>query len=299
MLFLASNFINCDKLYYAVMTGIDTATALPTYTTPQVLVPAAKIQVDATNSQVAYYADGVNQEMAQVMTEGKITIQGSTIPLATLSAILGHTLDGLGGLAYGKNDIAPYVAIFYRRAKANGKYRYVKLYKCLFADPSDAAATANASVTPQDDSIAGAFYSRIYDTNWKHVTDDETAGYIDVSTTFFNQVDVANSLIAPVISSTLPLSGATSVPDTSTYQWVMSEAINPSTVTTNNFFLANDVTGVVVPGSVVYNSATFTVTFTPTASLTTATRFMAVANSYVKDMFGNALVYAERYFTSL
>ena len=186
----ASNFINVDKLYYAVQTGLDTVTSgIPTYTTPKPFTGAAKVDVQPSSSQVPYYSDGVMTEMAQVTTGGKVVVQGNVLSLAVQSDIYGHLLDGKGGLIYNKNDKAPYVCIFYRRTKANGKFRYVKVYKCMFTDADEAGATADAGVKPVDETLNGVFYNRISDDNWKHVVDDEEIGYIDASTSFFASVD--------------------------------------------------------------------------------------------------------------
>jgi phi13 family phage major tail protein len=279
------------------MTGTD-GSSLPAYGTPKPLTPSAKIQVDPTTNKVPYYADGFNQEMAQIITEGKIVVQGSALPLAVQADLFGHILDGMGGLICTKNDIAPYVAIFYRRQKVNKKYRYVKLYKCLFEDPSDAAATANATVTPQDDTLNGTFYSRIYDGNWKKIVDDEAAGYIDVSSTFFSQVDGAIDVTAPTVSSTTPAANATAVNVATTYAWVFSKSLNPSTVSLSNFYVINDTTGVPVAGTVAYVDATKTVTFTPTSSLSAATKYQAVADIDITDIPGNHLAYSEKFFTT-
>lgn len=292
-----SNFINVDKLYYAIMTGID-VNAVPTYTTPKPLTPTAKIQVDPTNNKVPYYADGVNVEMAQVLTTGKVVIQGAAISLATHADLFGHILDGLGGLVFNKLDIAPYVCIFYRRTKANGKFRYVKLFKCLFDDPSDAASTANASVTPQDDTLNGVFFSRVSDGNWKKVVDDETLGYVDVSSIFFATVDGAIDVIAPTITSTVPAANATAIAVGSNFVWTMSESINPSTATANNFYLIKDSDGSIVGATVVYNDATKTVTLTPTVALSAASKYLAMADADITDINGNHIAPVTKIFTT-
>jgi len=293
-----SNFINVDKLYYAIMNGTDSAAGLPTYGTPKIFTPTAKLSVDPTTNKVPYYADGVQQEMSQVMTEGKVTVEGSALSLATQADVLGHVLDGMGGLIYNKNDIAPYVALFYRRTKANGKFRYVKLYKCLFSDPKDAAESANATVKPQDDSLDGQFFSRIADGNWKKVIDDETTGYVDVSSTFFNQVDGVVDLVAPTVLSTVPAANATAVAVGASFVWTMSESLNPSTVVPNNFYLIKDTDGSMVGATVAYNDGPKTVILTPTIALTAASKYLAVVDADVTDINGNHIVAITKIFTT-
>jgi len=293
-----SNFISVDKLYYAVMAANSDVLPLPTYATPKPIIGAAKIQVDPTNNKVPYYGDGVNIETAQTITTGKVVIQSSSLTLAICADMFGHTLDGLGGLIYNRNDVAPYVCIFYRRTKANGKFRYVKLLKCMFDDPSDAAATANASVTPQDDTLNGSLFSRNSDGNWKKVVDDEAVGYVDVSSTFFNQVDGAIDVVAPTVTLTVPAAGATAVSVATTFVWTLSESIIPSTVTPQNFYLIKDSDGSIVGATVAYNDAAKTVTLTPTVALSAASKYLAMVDADVTDLAGNHIVSISKIFTT-
>lgn len=293
-----SNFISVDRLYYAVMTGVDLIGTNPTYSTPKVFTPTAKIDVDPSNSQVPYYADGVNQEMAQITSSGKVTIQGSVLTLTTQSDIYGHQLDGQGGLIYNQNDVAPYIAIFYRRTKANGKFRYVKLFKCMFADVKDAAATSDTAVKSQDDNIEGAFFSRISDGNWKKVVDDEELGYVNVDASFFTTVDGVIDITLPTLVSTVPAASATAVAVGTTYQFIMSEQIVPATVTPFNFYLIKDSDASIVGASVTYNSSTKTVTLTPTVALSAASKYLAIVDGDVKDLNGNHIVPITKVFTT-
>lgn len=293
----ASNFINVDKLYYAVMTSQDIS-PLPTYSAPKPLMPAAKINVDPNTNKVPYYADGAQQEMAQITADGKVTLQGSVLSLAVQADIFGHVLDGTGGITYNKNDVAPFVAIFYRREKANHKFRYMKMYKCLFSDPKDAAETSNTTVKPQDDTIEGVFFSRISDGNWKKIIDEETAGYVDVSSTFFNQVDGAVDVVAPTVLSTVPAANATAVAVGAPFVWTMSESLNPSTVIANNFYLIKDSDGSIVGATVVYNDAAKTVTLTPTVALSAASKYLAIVDTDVVDITGNHMVAITKIFTT-
>jgi phi13 family phage major tail protein len=298
-MFYLSNFISVDNLYYAVMANNSDVLPLPTYSTPKPIIGAAKIQVDPTNNKVPYYGDGVNIEMAQVITTGKVTLQSSALTLAICADMFGHQLDGMGGLIYNKNDNAPYIAIFYRRKKANGGFRYVKLLKCMFDDPSDAAATANASVTPQDDSLSGSLFSRNSDGNWKKVVDDETIGFLPATATnFFSQVDGAVDVIAPTIASTVPLANATAVPDATTFTWTLSESLNPSTVTPTNFYLVKDTDGSIVGATVAYNDTAKTVILTPTVALSAASKYLAIVDSDVTDVAGNHIVPITKIFTT-
>jgi hypothetical protein len=53
-----------------------------------------------------------------------------------------------------------------------------------------------------------------------------------------------------------------------------------------------------VAGTVAYVDATKTVTFTPTSSLSAATKYQAVADIDITDILGNHLAYSEKFFTT-
>jgi len=295
----ASNFTNIDKLYYAVQTGLDTATSgIPAYMIPKPMTGAAKIDVQPTTSQVPYYSDGVMTEMAQVTTGGKIVLQGNALSLAVQADIFGHQLDGKGGIIYNKDDIAPYICIFYRRTKADKTFRYVKVLKCLFTDADEAGATADAGVKPADETINGVFFNRVSDGNWKKIVDDEAPGYIDVSSTFFTSVDGVSDIIAPTITTTIPATLATAVAVGTTFQWVMSKSILPSCATPQNFYLIKDSDGSIVGATVVYNDTTKTVTLTPSVALSAASKYFAMVDADVQDLSGNHIIPITKSFTT-
>ena len=93
-----------------------------------------------------------------------------------------------------------------------------------------------------------------------------------------------NDSLAPTVSSTNPLSGATGV---AIITASFSEAMNVSTVTNTNFFVNGPLSS--VGGSVAYNSTTHIARFTPTSPLAAGTTYTATILTGVKDVAGNAL----------
>ena len=290
-----SNFISVDSLYYAVQTS-DTA-AGTTYGAIKPFAAVAKVSIDPKTNVAPFYADGKLAESAQIVGEGTVSVDVATISLAVQADIFGHTLDGTGGIVYNGNDQSPYVALFYRRLKGNQHYRYIKVLKCKFVDAKDDAETETNNIKIQNDVIAGTIYPRIFDGNWKKVKDQDEPGYVDVSTTWFTSVD-SSDVTAPTIASSVPTTGATAVAVGSTYQWVFSESLAPSTVTVNNFYLIKDSDGSIVGANIAYNDTTKTVTLTPTANLTAASKYLAVCDSDVTDLAGNKVVATSRIFTT-
>jgi hypothetical protein len=99
----------------------------------------------------------------------------------------------------------------------------------------------------------------------------------------------ASDTTAPTISSVTPTDGAAAQVVTVNVVWTFSSSIDPNTVTADNFILINSTTGATVPASVTYNPVNYQVTLDPTASLTAATKHIAIVTTDVKDMAGNRL----------
>jgi len=91
--------------------------------------------------------------------------------------------------------------------------------------------------------------------------------------------------VAPTISSTNPVNGATGVA-VITATW--SEAMNASTITTTTFKVSGP-GATPVAGAVTYNASTGIATFTPTSALAASTTYTATVTTGAEDMAGNAL----------
>lgn len=104
----------------------------------------------------------------------------------------------------------------------------------------------------------------------------------------------APDLTPPTVSSATPASGASGV-NASTVTVVFSEAMDPASV--NNVTFKLNVGGLNLPGTVDYNPATRTATFTATSKLLTATIYV-VTVSGAKDLAGNVMSPATWSFTT-
>jgi YVTN family beta-propeller protein len=89
----------------------------------------------------------------------------------------------------------------------------------------------------------------------------------------------------PTVTGVSPGIGATNVPVTSTLTATFSEAMDPSTINTTTFTLANG--GSPVGGTVSYIG--MTATFTPSANLAYNTIYTATITTGARDIVGNAL----------
>ena len=98
----------------------------------------------------------------------------------------------------------------------------------------------------------------------------------------------------PTVTASLPSSGATGVALGAAVSATFSEAIDVATLSTTTFVVTTPASAV-VSGSVAYNAATKTATFTPSAPLVASTSYVVTlkggaTDPRVKDLAGNALV---------
>src|SRR6266542_3227026 len=93
----------------------------------------------------------------------------------------------------------------------------------------------------------------------------------------------------PTVISTVPVNLATSVSVTSAVSATFSEAMDSTTINATTFTLRVTATSAAVVGTVSYNAATNTATFTPTGPLLPSTTYTARITTGAKDLAGNAL----------
>jgi hypothetical protein len=95
----------------------------------------------------------------------------------------------------------------------------------------------------------------------------------------------------PLVVSTIPLSGAVTVPLNQHLLAIFSEAMNPATVVApGTFALAvGGVGGANVPGTVTYVAATNTATFAPAVNLLASAVYTATISTAAQSAFGNNL----------
>ncbi|HET9326410.1 MAG TPA: ice-binding family protein [Candidatus Eisenbacteria bacterium] len=95
----------------------------------------------------------------------------------------------------------------------------------------------------------------------------------------------AGDTVAPTVSSTNPINGATGV---AVITASFSEAMNASTITTTTFTVTAP-GPTPVTGTVTYNASTRIAKFTPTSALAASTSYTATITTGAKDVGGNGL----------
>ncbi len=135
---------------------------------------------------------------------------------------------------------------------------------------------------------------------WAAVVNEATGA--DGSYAFqFGDSTINPDVTPPTLSSVVPANAATGVNVATTVVWTFSEDLDPDTVNApgNVALIEDGATPADVAGAVLLSNAgaATTITFTPTAPLTAATRHVSVLAN-ITDKAGNALGYTAKQFTT-
>jgi len=95
-------------------------------------------------------------------------------------------------------------------------------------------------------------------------------------------------IVPPTVIATIPINGATDVPQNQTVSATFSKAMNPATINSTTFKLTGP-GATNVPGLVAYAAVGNTLTFTPTSNLAASTLFTATITTGAQDLAGTAL----------
>ncbi len=232
MTYVNSAITGIKKLVYAIMTDEVTES----YGSVKAAPPMISMKIDAKSEMAKLYADNIVVESASSLGDIGVEVETHDIPLEIQADWLGHTLDSATGVMnYNASDKAPYVALGYQRVKANGKNRYVWLYKVKFSEITEEGKTQEDKVAFQTPKISGTGVAN-KNGDWKKVADDDTKG--SAVTGFLDSVPASLPFdgVAPTVA-TVPLDAATGVAVGASIVFTFSKAINPADVTDGNFFL--------------------------------------------------------------
>jgi len=150
--------IGLDRLHYAPIT--EAPNGEETYGTPVVLAKAISAELSVELSEATLYADDGPSEIIKEFKGGSLTLGIDVIGRAAAEKLTGATTDRNGVLVSASEDGGSPVAVGFRAKKANGKYRYVWLYRVKFGVPSTSLQTKGDSIAFQTPSIVGTVSRR-------------------------------------------------------------------------------------------------------------------------------------------
>jgi hypothetical protein len=143
------------------------------------------------------------------------------------------------------------------------------------------ATTRTATLTPGGALASGTNYTVSVSAAVK-----DAQGNAIVPTTFSFTV---GDITAPTVTAVVPAADATGVALNTTVSATFSEPMDPTTINTTTFTLRPTAGGANITGTVAYNAATNTATFTPSATLANGTSYTATVTTGARDTAGNPL----------
>ncbi len=146
------------------------------------------------------------------------------------------------------------------------------------------APSLTATLTPDDDLAPGTVYTATVTTG---VADAAAADPLAADHVFSFTTGSTTDNTPPAVSGNSPADGASAVPLNAVVTATFSEPMNAATLNTSTFTMDNGVSG-----TVAYDAATWTATFTPDADLGDQTTYTATVTTGALDASGNALAAA-------
>lgn len=187
---MAGITVGLDMIYYAILQeDTDTVDTPAAYSTPKRIPGAISLTITPNVNSSTLYADDQAAETDTNLGDIAFSMNVKDLPNEVLADLLGHKLDSRGGLVRSKDDVAPYVAIGYRRRKSNGEYRYIWNYKGRFQPETQEANTKTDTPSFQTPTITATFLPRTYDGLWQYVVNSDDEGVDpEMIATWFNEV---------------------------------------------------------------------------------------------------------------
>ena len=172
-----SSTIGLENVVIAPLTKDDESGV--TYGDVQALAGAIEASVTPSNTDSdVQYADDI--EFDVLVPDPDITFKTEMvdIPLAIQEMIYSHEIDDNGVLIRTAGDTPPYFAVGFRSVKANGKYRYVWLYKVRAKAVTETYHTKEGeTITRQTGALEWTAIKRTNDGRYQAVADEGENGF--------------------------------------------------------------------------------------------------------------------------
>lgn len=284
---MANSRIGAEQFTIAKLLS-DPVGGTATYDTPYAFTKKLiKVDVKHSGSMEPQYSDDQTTDMYVELGDITINIESTDLTEDEKALINGETMVA-GVRSPDPSDVKPYFCVMWKSKKRNGKYKYYKVLKVMFAEADESFETKKEKNTPQTDTISGTGIQRISDGLRKRIADADSATYVaGTGSAWFTTGDITPDTTPPTLT-VVPADAATGQLATVNVAWTFDEAIQPVYATGANFTLTK-ADGTAVAGAVTISTDNTVVTFNPTASLDASGVYIAFASSNVKDMSGNAM----------
>ena len=186
---VVSSTVGLKNMVIAPLT-VDTETTL-TYGTLQLVAGAIEATITPENTDPeVQYADDIEFDVLYPDPELSFKTKMADIPLQIQEAIFGNRIDDKGVLVRASVDKPPYFAVGFKSEKANGKFRYVWLYKVRAKPITETYATKEGgTITRQTGEVEWTAIKRTHDGLYQAVADEGENGFTAVlGATFLDTV---------------------------------------------------------------------------------------------------------------
>lgn len=150
-----------------------------TYEEAQLLEGAIDVQISPQNTDPdIQYADDAEFDRVNLDPTCSVTMELTDLPLKIQEKLNGSTMDTKGVLVDKATDQPPYFAIGFRSEKADHKFRYVWLLKCIAKPVTETYHTKEGdSITRQTGKLEFDAIKRISDGEWRYRADEGLNGF--------------------------------------------------------------------------------------------------------------------------
>src|SRR5690554_715407 len=166
--------VGLKDLHYAILTSDDESGTV--YESVKKIAGAITANLSTTYNTADLRADDGVAETAESKGITTVALNVKDLPKEAKADLLGQTINNDGVLIESDSDRPPYVAIGFRSEKANGKFRYVWLYKGKFTLPEENYETKQETPSFQTPTLEGRFLSRLSDGERKAEVDSDDDG---------------------------------------------------------------------------------------------------------------------------
>ncbi|NLC29887.1 MAG: hypothetical protein GX773_05455 [Chloroflexi bacterium] len=186
---VVSSTVGLKNMVIAPLT-VATETTI-TYGALQLVAGAIEATITPENSDPeVQYADNIEFDVLYPDPELSFKTKMADIPLQIQEAIFGNRIDDKGVLVRASVDKPPYFAVGFKSEKANGKFRYVWLYKVRAKPITETYATKEGgTITRQTGEVEWTAIKRTHDGLYQAVADEGENGFTAVlGATFLDTV---------------------------------------------------------------------------------------------------------------
>jgi phi13 family phage major tail protein len=150
--------VGMDRLFYAKITEDNNGEE--TYGVPVPLAKAIKADLTIELAEATLFADDGAAYLLKDFKSGKLTLGVDDIGVTAAQDLTGAVVDDNGVLISASENEGQPIAVGFRAAKPDGRYRYFWLYRVKFGFPATNLQTKGDSITFQTPTIEGTVLRR-------------------------------------------------------------------------------------------------------------------------------------------